>query len=301
MFDSTSHSFGTVARGGKTQYPFTITNMYVEDVHIAGVRSSCGCTTPRVVKDTLKTWEKTELLAEFNTRDHYGHKSATITVTFDKPFYAEVQLQVDGYIRTDVVLDPGSLNFGSIDQGTPAELRINVQYAGRDDWRIVDVLSANRHLEADLSETARGNGRVAYDLVVRVKPDAPVGYLNDRLSLVTNDGQNKQHIPVDVEGRVQSDLTISPATLFLGAVKPGQTITKQVVVRAKKAFRVTNVSCPDDCFSFKTNEEAKALHLIPVTFEAPETAGKVTAQIRIETDLGAAQELSAYAEVVPEE
>ena len=50
-----------------------------------------------------------EIIAEFNTRDHRGHKAATIKVRFDKPFPAEVQLQVTGFIRTDVVLQPGAI------------------------------------------------------------------------------------------------------------------------------------------------------------------------------------------------
>ena len=37
-----------------------------------------------------------------------------MTVTIDKPFHAEVQLQVHGYIRTDVVVDPGQVALGLV-------------------------------------------------------------------------------------------------------------------------------------------------------------------------------------------
>ena len=47
MFDSTEHKFGTVAKGAKAEHRFQIKNLYEEDVHISGVRSSCGCTTWR--------------------------------------------------------------------------------------------------------------------------------------------------------------------------------------------------------------------------------------------------------------
>ena len=48
MFSVTSHNFGTVAKGSKAEYRFTFRNLYKEDVHVSGVRTSCGCTTPTV-------------------------------------------------------------------------------------------------------------------------------------------------------------------------------------------------------------------------------------------------------------
>ena len=83
------------------------------------LRTSCGCTTPRVENPSLKTYEKGAIVAHFNTDTFQGPHGATITVTIDKPYYAEVQLQVKGYIRTDVLVEPGSVQFPSIDQGTP--------------------------------------------------------------------------------------------------------------------------------------------------------------------------------------
>src|SRR5687768_3631663 len=56
MFKVTTHDFGHVAHGAKAEIAFEIQNLYEEDVHIADVRTSCGCTTPTVTKPTLKTW-----------------------------------------------------------------------------------------------------------------------------------------------------------------------------------------------------------------------------------------------------
>src|SRR3990167_10585359 len=159
MFATTSHDFGSVARAAKAEHEFVLSNVYVEDVHIAGVRSSCGCTTPVIKKPTLKTYEKGAILAHFNTDRFLGSKGATLTVTLDKPFFAEVQLQVSGYIRSDVVMSPGSVELGSVDQGSPVEKAIAVSYAGRDDWEIVEVKSPNPHLSAKVAETSRGGGQ----------------------------------------------------------------------------------------------------------------------------------------------
>lgn len=300
MFDSTRHNFGALARGSKSQHAFTITNKYKEDVHIASVRSSCGCASPEITIRTLKTHEKGQIIAHFNTRTFLGQRQATITVTFDQPFYAEVQLQVSGYIRSDVVLDPPSFELGSIDQGTPVEKRMQVRYAGRNDWEIIDIQTTNPHLDVTAIETARGRGQITYELVMRLADDAPIGYLNDQIWLITNDARAAR-VPIQLDGRIKADITVSPASLFMGVVKPGQSVTKKLVVRSKKPFRVVNVECDDDCFEFTIPQTVRAVHLIPVTFKAGNRPGKMVGTIRITTDQGedSIHELVAYAQVAP--
>ena len=301
MFETTRHDFGSVARDAKAEFRFVLTNIYVEDVHVAGVRSSCGCTAPRIEKPLLKTYEKGAILAHLNSDRFLGRKGATITVTIDKPLPATVQLHVTGYIRSDVVFEPGSVQFGAVDHGTPAEKTVTVTCAGRPDWQILDVASPNPHFSVRVEETKRRGGQVAYGLLVRLDEHAPPGSLNDYLMLATND-RNSPQIPLAVEGVVQSEIMVAPTSLFMGVVEPGKKVTKQLVVRSKRPFRILSVTCDGQGFEFDAPAETapKPLHLIPVTFVAGEKPGKVLDTIRIKTDLGeATPELSAYAVVAP--
>lgn len=300
MFETTSHDFGSIARGAKAEFEFVFSNLYLEDVHIASVHSSCGCTSVEIKQPALvKTYEKGAIIARINSRAFMGQKGATITVVIDKPFYAEVQLHDRVYIRSDVVFNPGSVELGTVDQGNTASREVDVSYAGRSDWQIVQVKSVNPHLSGELVETQRSGGLVSYRLKVRLDGKAPAGYLRDHLVLVTNDFQSAQ-VPLPVEGVIQPGISVSPSSLFMGVVHPGQTVTKQLVVKAKKPFRILSIQCDDKSFQFDTKDEeqAKLVHLIPVTFLAGKDAGKVLKTIRIETDLGDTQpELSAYAVV----
>jgi hypothetical protein len=299
MFATRSHDFGTVARAAKTEFAFELTNPYLDDVHIASVRASCGCTTPRIEKDTLNTYEKGAIIAHINSESFLGHQGATITVTIDKPFYATVQLNVKVYVYSDVLLEPASVAMGSVTRGTSAERTISVRYSGRSDWQIVEVKSNNPHLIGTATQAARQGGRVTYDLKVVLDKDAPVGYVNESLWLVTNDPQRKQ-IPVLVEGQVQSDISVSPASLFLGVLQPGQSITKQIVVRGQKPFRIASIKADCKCLQATApkGEEAKSLYLVPVTFTAGERTGKITQTLSIETDSGqTVLQVPAYAVV----
>ena len=64
--------------------PFERTNLCLEGVHIASLRSTCGCTTPRIEKQTLKTYGKGAIIAHINSDRFLGHQTATLTVTLDK-------------------------------------------------------------------------------------------------------------------------------------------------------------------------------------------------------------------------
>lgn len=298
MFEKTSHDFGTIARGAKAEYKFEFKNIFEEDVHIRDVRSSCGCTDPKIVNPSLKTWETGHIVAAFNTRSFQGSHSATLTVVIDKPFPAEVQLQVYGNVRSDVVFQPGSVQFGTVEQGSEVLKRVAVKYAGRDNWQIKDIRSAYPHFEVELDETQRGGRRVSYDLVVRLKASAPPGFVNEQLVLITDDQQNVR-IPLDVEGQVRPAVTVSPRQMLLGEVASGAKVSKKLVVRAKQPFKILSIDCDDDCFTFKTDGEAKKLHLVTAEFAPTEAAGKVRQTIRIRTDLGdAVVTLDAYATIV---
>lgn len=286
MFDHKTHNFGVVARGAKVEHRFTFENIYLEDMRIASVKSSCNCTTVQFGKEPIKTYEKGEVVATIDTRNFLGQREATLRVNFAPPFSAEVQLHVYCYIRSDVVFEPGEIQFGSVEQGTEVRRLVTVSYAGRSDWEILDVLSSWPHVTANVTEISRSVGQVVYQLAVTLNDDAPAGYVRDHLVLVTNDHNPKaRRVLVAVEGTITPAVSVAPSPLSLGVLQTGQTVTRNLVVRGKSPFHVLGVDGPDDRFSFAVPEAAAPLQLVPVTFTAGETPGKVDALIHIRTDL----------------
>ena len=138
LFVTTEHDFGSVARGAKAEYRFIVTNNLQGDVHIASVRSSCGCTSPYVENDkrTLKTYESGAIVAHLNSDTHVGQRAATLTVTFDQPYYAEAQLQIRALVHTDILMEPASVQFGTVEQGKASEARVRLYRADFPNWQI---------------------------------------------------------------------------------------------------------------------------------------------------------------------
>jgi len=285
MFSQTSHDFGVVARGAQIEHRFPLENIYLEDVRIKSVRSTCGCTVAEPTKTLLKTHQKAEIVATLDTRRFSGRKDATLTVTFDQPFPAEVQLHVYAYIRSDVVLEPGAAEFGSVLQGTGARLKVALSYAGSNDWRITGIERANPALDVRVQETGRYLGQVSYDIWIELRPDAPLGYLRDLVRLKTND-RNPQasQVVLPVQAAVVPAVSVRPSMLSLGILHPGDTVVRNLVVHADSPIRILNVSVPDKRFSMPLPPGARTLHLIPVTFVADQATGRVSGKITIQTD-----------------
>ena len=212
MFDHTSHDFGIVAKLAKVEHHFPFKNNSGYDVHIASVQSSCSCTVPELTKDLVKNGENAEVVARIDTRTFNGRREATVRVTIDKPVPAEVQLHVYCYIRSNVVVNPGEINFGFVDRGSTASCKVLVSYAGRPDWKIIDVQSAQEHLSASVVQLNRVQGQVTYELTIELKNDMPAGYLKDYVILVTNDlNPDAARVPIAVEGLVLAPLSVKPA------------------------------------------------------------------------------------------
>ena len=210
-------------RSRRPNFAFQIKNVFEEDAHIVMVQSSCDCTTPQVTRQDLKSYEIGEIIADFNTRDFQGHRSATMTVTLECVSRADDPIarhRLHPQRRGDAAR--GDRFRGTVDFGSPMEKTLQVTYAGRGDWRIVDVKTAEDYFEVEISEPIRGPARSCYDLLVRLTKDAPVGYIKDQLILVTNDPKPAS-CRSTLEGRVVPDITISPTKLFIGVVHPGET------------------------------------------------------------------------------
>ena len=285
MFSTLEHPFGTVARNSNQQFRFEITNLYEEDVHIASVRASCGCTLASIEKPTLKSFEKGAILTTYNTKNFVGSRGATVTVTIDKPYFAEVQLQVSGFIRSDVVISPNSLEFGEFQVGSRPRQEFRIRYAGRTDWMITDVRSKQSYYQVEIIERAQLTTGVEYLLAVQLKENIPVGYLKDYLIIVTNDPQNRQ-IQLPLTGKVAAPVTLSPAALLLGIIQSGDELNNRMVLKSDKPFTITNIACDHPAVSFGEVTEAKKLHLIPVTLVAGTTPEKIQATITVTVNTG---------------
>jgi Protein of unknown function (DUF1573) len=286
LFKTTNHDFGTVARAAKTEFRFTFDNPYNQTIHVRSVRTSCGCTSPSVETETVPPGGRGSILAKFNTGTHTGSKAATLTVTFDKPSFSEVQLHVKGYIRSDVVFQPGEATFGDILQGTSKSIEVGVDYAGKPLWQINKVTTSDNFVSVVPTEVTRQNGRIRYALAISISGDAPVGPLESEIIVHTND-RNLTTVPLRLVANIAPEVSVSPQTLSLGDIVEGEPIKQLVVLKGIQPFLIKSVESNEFDIESKLNEETKTLHALPLIIrpKAQEFGKEIKGKITFATDL----------------
>lgn len=268
MFKEFSHDFGTVVRGEEAVHKFEIENVFLEEMKIQSVSSSCGCAEVSVTKTTLKTWEKAEIVVRFVTKNFAGNRKARITVVFAQPYPATVYLDITGTIRTDTMIEPGSVNFGTLVDPTAATRTIQISRYGNPNWRIMDVKSTFPHVSVVLKETSRTSNYVSYQLTAALKETAPKGYVQNELIVIASErpgDESKQiTLPVPLVANITQPLQVTPAVLPIH----GETANEKVILKSDLPFRVLDVTCSDSSFRAKAKKDAAKVQVVQIEYQA---------------------------------
>ena len=282
--DKRHHNFGVVPSFSDQQFEFEFENTLDQPIQLVGIRASCGCTKPFIVTKSVAPGATGKVLAKYDTRNFKGKKKATISVSVrkDTPYveYGEIQFSVEGKIRRDVVLNPGTVAFDDITLGTGAKRTVQVLYAGSPKWKITGIKSTNPNIKIDSKELQRTGNRVDYELSIQLNEDQDVGSFVDQIQIATNDVDNK-NLAITVQGNVKSVVQVSPVKL--GVVSKDQKVEKRLIVRGARPFGIRNVSVGDQRIQFTPSEGSKTLHILTYRLDTS-AVGNIRSQIMIETD-----------------
>jgi hypothetical protein len=236
-----------------------------------------------------------------DTRNFVGPKATTLYVSLITASgqEAEVSLGVSSTILSDVVLNPGTIDFGTVARGqTPTQV-LTIDRLGAPTWRAERMVSASRVLNATLTETARSASGVSYSLSVALKSDAPAGVVRDEIRILTNDPETAS-IPVLVTAQIRGELTAKPSIVALGNVTSAAGAQGRFLVMASKPFAIQSVEGSSDGFHANpVDRERKAVHVVTFSYRPEEgaTRGEVRHPFRVLTDLPGEPPLEVVATV----
>lgn len=290
LFPERSHNFGPVPRGAKVKHDFALVNRLGEPITVLSLRASCGCTSGKASASIVNPGETAVVEALMDTRNFLGLKSTILYVTLvtSSGREAEVRLGVSSNILADIVLNPGSIDFGTVVKGQTPSQELTIDRIGARGWKFERMVSASRALTAQLVETKRDDkGSVSYKMTVGIKPDAPAGLIRDEIRLLSNDRETPS-IPVMVTALVRGDLSAAPAVLAMGEVSSAGGKQGRFIIRASKPFAITRVEGAGDGFSVVPPDETrKTMHMLTVDYKPEEgtTRGDLRRVFRVHTDL----------------
>jgi hypothetical protein len=292
FFSESGHDFGPVPRGAKVRHSFVLTNRLSESVSILDVRASCGCTTGRPSANTVAAGQRATIEAEMDTRNFVGPKATTLTITLvsSSGRQADVKFGVRSNILSDIVLNPGTIDFGTVSRGQAPKQTLTIERVGTTAWRVIRVAASPAlfsQVNAALVETARSADGVTYTLAVGLKPDAAAGVLRDEIRVITNDAESPV-IPIQVTATILGNLTARPAVLDLGHVASAAGVSGRYLVSASAPFSIMAIEGTGDGFNLTAADRSrKVLHVLTLTYSPEGGTGRGDLQRRfhVKTDL----------------
>lgn len=292
LFQEHAHDFGAVPRGAVVRHPFVLTNRYAESLSIVDVRASCGCTSGRASASVVPPGGQAVIEARMDTRNFVGEKATTLTVTLltASGRQGEARLAVRSNILSDIVLNPGTLDFGAVNRGQTPRQVLTVDRIGQPGWKVERMVATTRlsqFIDAQIVPVASPRGQ-SYRLTVSIRPDAPSGAVREEIRILTNDPESPV-IPVLVRAEVRGALAASPSLLSLGRASSASGVSGRFLVRGNQPFSISRIEGAGDGFQVKADDAGarKPLHIVTVTFQPSETdtRGDLRRTFQVFTDL----------------
>jgi hypothetical protein len=301
---SRSYDFGTVVRGSKIRHVFTIANTTNSQVRIADWRTKCGCTDVKAGAKVIPPGTQTTLEATIDTTKFTGPKRSGLTLVFAEPSLVEIDLNLTCFIRGDVTVNPGLIDFGVVRRGkeTPTKTLVLTYAGGRPDWEIKQIKTRTAHVKIVSTEQGRSaDGQVNYLLTATLQSDLPNGAFKDEAKISSNEPRGTP-LPITVVASIQSAVSVAPSIINFGPVKPGQTVAKTVILRGSEPFTIQKVSPSEPDLKFDAPaDQAKPVHTLTLKFTAPSQTGPYHATMDVRTSLEnePLAHLKTFATVIP--
>jgi hypothetical protein len=224
------HDFGTIEPDKALEHAFSINNTGEATLNIEGFNTSCGCVSLELSSQEIEPGGAAELMATIDPQ-HYRGKSPRVKayIYSNDPDKRLTTLLVSAEITPEFVIEPETIDFGTIEKGKGASQTVRLRQTWRDPVEITGVESSSDSVSAFYSETTpsagdeSGPGGAQYEIEVRLKPEAAGGVLNTDVLVRTNI-KRQEAVRLPVRAFVIGGVYTTPELLFFAARSPEESL-----------------------------------------------------------------------------
>jgi hypothetical protein len=290
VFPERAYDFGTVARGSQLRHTFPVVNKTGSEIRIASSRPKCGCTDVRIGARVIPPGTQTTIEATIDTTKFQGPKASGLTLILSSPSNTEVDLNLSCFIRSEIVMSPGQIDFGVLAPTSKLpSASLTITYAGgRSNWEIVQITTQSTQVKARGEERSRSaDGQIRWTVTATLQPGLRNGPFREEMTLTTNDTP-PQRIPIWVLANIQSAVSATPSIINFGQIRAGETISRSNVVHVRSSAPFSLAKLTSSQSELQPLEEkpgAISDHSLNLTLKAPVTPGPFHAVVKIESDV----------------
>lgn len=283
------HDFGNVARGAQLTAQLKMTNIYKVPLNVTDIRVSCGCVEATPSLKVLQPNQTATLDIKMDGTRFTGQKSVNIYVTFGPQFVSTANIVVSANARQDVVLNPGEINFGTVQRGAGLESSLEVEYAGNQPWKVTQVNKSEsspfdlRTEMLPLRKQGSNANIVGYRIIATLKPNAPLGAFRETVDLITND-PSQPKVSFSVSGNIMPPVSVAPNPVQVAGLKLGNTFNTKVVVASNQPFRIIGMQGNGGDVKLTAPDRAATTHVLDLSV-IPQAPGQLNREIILQTDM----------------
>ena len=245
--------FGTVARGEKIAWDFTLKNTGDKPLEILSVQPTCGCTVADFDK-VIQPGATGKVHAVVDTTQFSGPISKGITVASNDPTQPAAQLTMRAIVKPYVDAFPAGFMRFMLLEGESASQSAILFTEEEAPFKIVDVVAPSEEVKVDVVKlenpeemTDKGRpGQAQYKInVTFTGTEKNIGPIAQKLKIVTNSIHAPEYT-LNLSGLVRPGYLVNPGVLNFGEVSSTdpaatRTITVRTNQTAPDQFKVTKV------------------------------------------------------------
>ncbi len=184
-----------------------------------------------------------------------------------------------------IVVDRPLHDFGSVERGTPVEHVFTVRNGGDEPLRIEHVKGTCACSVGTAAGTTLAPGDFAY-VPVRLDTGKLAGRTAKTVTVLSDDPAMPSH-PLTLTGSVETDLVLSPSALYVGHVRRGETVRREVRIapgRADARYLVSMVESGTPAVRARLEPAAEAgAQTLVVEIDASLESGRFDDVVRLRT------------------
>jgi hypothetical protein len=235
-FEVAKVDFGIMDQMAEETKEVPFTNKGNKVLEIKEVKTSCGCTAALPSDRVIDPGEKGILTVTFKSGKSMGDIEKVITVVTNDSLKPEIKLPVLAYVKTDITMEPRTLDFGDVKLGDEAFAEAKLISENGAPFEITYVEADTANFTYTINPMEEG-GKPGYVFKVGIKKLKRPQAFYKVINLRTDNARCPLfHLPI--VANVLGKMKVEPRSILLqGVIKPGE-VTRKVSVTSVGDARI---------------------------------------------------------------
>ncbi len=240
FFAETTHAFGKIFVGEKTEHVFKFVNRGNAPLDISEITVGCDCTVAKLKKWLIAPGEEEEIKVIFSPDENTkpGKTAKFVYVNSNDPDSPRFKLKFTANVRKDVFYTPGKFELGFVPKGNTGTKRIVFESKlNPTDFKITKVTTFSPSVGVAYGQlTDKGQWYVES----LIKEDAKPEHLAGNITVFTNSPKQPE-INISTYADVVGEVKVLPERICFGKVTKGAEVVRSLTVFHAKNLKVEKV------------------------------------------------------------